>query len=167
MVIPASAEQNSGAGPVEPSVKIASRLMYEHCETIFKDVSASAAVLRYVLAMIDKIATTAYADILETVRRIPRGRVATYGQVAGLAGFPRGARLVGMVLQRLPSGARVPWHRVINAQGRLSFPRGSAHYRLQRSKLEREGVRFKGERVELEYYQWRESAMDTLLWKPR
>lgn len=117
--------------------------------------------------MIDKIATTAYADILETVRRIPRGRVATYGQVAGLAGFPRGARLVGMVLQRLPSGTRVPWHRVINAQGRLSFPRGSAHYRLQRSKLEREGVRFKGERVELEYYQWRESAMDTLLWKLR
>lgn len=117
--------------------------------------------------MIDKIAGTAYAEILETVRRIPRGRVATYGQVAGLAGFPRGARLVGMVLQRLPAGTRAPWHRVINAQGRLSFPRDSAHYRLQRSKLEREGVRFKGERIDLAHYQWRESAMDRLLWKPR
>lgn len=117
--------------------------------------------------MIDKIANTAYADILETVRRIPRGRVATYGQVAGIAGYPRGGRLVGMVLQRLPDGTRVPWHRVINAQGRLSFARDSEHYRLQRSKLQREGVRFRGERVELARYQWRESTLDSLLWKPR
>jgi methylated-DNA-protein-cysteine methyltransferase related protein len=117
--------------------------------------------------MIDKIPDTAYADILETVGRIPRGRVATYGQVASIAGFPRGARLVGMVLQRLPAGSRLPWHRVINAQGRLSFPRDSVHYRLQRSKLEREGVRFKGERVELARFQWQESGLDNLLWKPR
>lgn len=117
--------------------------------------------------MIDKIANTAYADILETVRCIPRGRVATYGQVAGIAGYPRGARLVGMMLQRLPAGTRIPWHRVINAQGRLSFPRSSEHYRLQRSKLEREGVRFKGERIPLERYQWEQTGLDSLLWKPR
>lgn len=117
--------------------------------------------------MIDKISRTAYADILETIRRIPRGRVATYGQVASIAGFPRGARLVGMVLQRSPTGARIPWHRVINAQGRLSFPRNSESYHLQRSKLEREGVHFKGERIELKRYQWQESGLDSLLWKPR
>ncbi|HEX5055721.1 MAG TPA: MGMT family protein [Gammaproteobacteria bacterium] len=117
--------------------------------------------------MIDKNAGTAYADILETVKRIPRGRVATYGQVAALAGYPRGARLVGTVLQRVPTGTRVPWHRVINASGALSFPRNSEHYRLQRSKLEREGVRFNRERIELERYQWRETELDNALWKPR
>jgi methylated-DNA-protein-cysteine methyltransferase related protein len=117
--------------------------------------------------MIDKISHTAYADILETVNRIPRGRVATYGQVAAIAGYPRGARLVGMVLQRTPPGKRIAWHRVINAQGRLSFPRDSESYRLQRSRLEREGVRFNGERIQLKLYQWHESGLDTLLWKPR
>jgi methylated-DNA-protein-cysteine methyltransferase-like protein len=117
--------------------------------------------------MIDKINSNAYAGILETVRRIPRGRVATYGQIASIAGFPRGARLVGMVLQRLPAGSRIPWHRVINAQGRLSFPRGSEAYRRQRLRLESERVQFKGERIELKRYQWQESGLDALLWKPR
>ena len=116
--------------------------------------------------MIDKNAGTAYADILETVKRIPRGRVATYGQVAALAGYPRGARLVGTVLQRAPATMRVPWHRVINARGTLSFPRNSEAYRLQRSKLEREGVRFNRERIELARYQWRETELDSALWKP-
>jgi methylated-DNA-protein-cysteine methyltransferase-like protein len=119
------------------------------------------------VAMIDKNTGTAYADILDTVRRIPRGRVATYGQVAALAGYPRGARLVGAVLQRVPAGARVPWHRVINARGTLSFPRNSEPYRLQRSKLEREGVRFHHERIALKYFQWQETELDNALWKPR
>jgi methylated-DNA-protein-cysteine methyltransferase-like protein len=117
--------------------------------------------------MIDKISRHSYADILEAISRIPRGRVATYGQIAAIAGYPRGARLVGMVLQRMPAGLRIPWHRVINAQGKLSFPRTSESYRLQRSKLEREGVCFRGERIELARYQWQESGLDTLLWKPR
>jgi methylated-DNA-protein-cysteine methyltransferase-like protein len=56
---------------------------------------------------------------------------------------------------------------VVNAQGRLSFPRDSGHYRLQRSKLEREGVRFNGERIELARHRWPESGLDSLLWKPR
>ena len=115
--------------------------------------------------MIDKI--SAHEDILEAISRIPRGRVATYGQIAAFAGYPRGARLVGMVLQRTPAGKRIPWHRVINAQGKISFPRRSESYRVQRSRLEREGVRFRGERIELARYQWQESALDTLLWKPR
>jgi methylated-DNA-protein-cysteine methyltransferase related protein len=117
--------------------------------------------------MIDKINQTSYADILTAIRRIPRGRVATYGQIAAIAGYPRGARLVGMVLQRMPAGARIPWHRVINAQGKLSFPLRSESYRLQRSRLEREGVHFRGERIELARYQWQESGLDNLLWKPR
>ncbi|HEY3486572.1 MAG TPA: MGMT family protein [Gammaproteobacteria bacterium] len=116
--------------------------------------------------MIDKINHTAYASILKTIRRIPTGQVATYGQIASLAGYPRGARLVGMVLQRTPPTMRIPWHRVINARGALSFPQNSEHYRLQRSKLEREGIVFKGERIELARYQW-QSALDDLLWSPR
>jgi methylated-DNA-protein-cysteine methyltransferase-like protein len=117
--------------------------------------------------MIDKNNGHSYANILEAISRIPRGRVATYGQIAAIAGYPRGARLVGMVLQRTPAGTRIPWHRVINAQGKLSFPRRSESYRLQRSRLEREGVYFRGERIELARYRWRESGLDNLLWKPR
>lgn len=57
------------------------------------------------------------ARVIAVVRRIPKGRLASYGQVAELAGFPRRARQVGMVLKGLPEGSRVPWHRVVNAQG--------------------------------------------------
>lgn len=86
---------------------------------------------------------SAYALVYAVVRRIPRGRVATYGQVAALAGLPGHARLVGYALHALAEGSDVPWHRVVNAQGRTS-PRsdGAGHDRLQRVMLEREGVRF-------------------------
>jgi methylated-DNA-protein-cysteine methyltransferase-like protein len=90
------------------------------------------------------------------VRRIPPGRVATYGQVAALAGLPRQARLVGYALHAVADGSDVPWHRVINAQGRISLraegPGGSV---LQRLRLEQEGVRFDARgRVALEEYGW-------------
>jgi methylated-DNA-protein-cysteine methyltransferase-like protein len=78
---------------------------------------------------------------------IPRGRVATYGQVATLAGMPAHARLVGRTLSRLPSGSKLPWHRVINASLRISLPKDGAGYRRQRSRLEAEGVEFVGDRV--------------------
>jgi len=80
--------------------------------------------------------------ILELIRRVPAGRVVTYGQVAALAGFPRHAREVGRVLAELPEGADVPWHRVVNAGGQVS-PRGLfGDEGLQRRLLEAEGVRF-------------------------
>ena len=60
--------------------------------------------------------------IWHIVARIPSGRVATYGQVAELAGLPGRARLVGHTLSRLPADTGLPWHRVVNSQGRLSFP---------------------------------------------
>jgi methylated-DNA-protein-cysteine methyltransferase-like protein len=75
------------------------------------------------------------AMILAAVRRIPRGKVCTYGNVAEVAGLPRRARLVGTVL-RQTSGRGLPWYRVINAGGRISFPTGSAAYARQRHKLE-------------------------------
>ncbi|MEX2525089.1 MAG: MGMT family protein [Gammaproteobacteria bacterium] len=92
------------------------------------------------------------------VRRIPEGRVATYGQIAGLAGFPRHARQVGYALAALRGrdNPDVPWHRVINARGEISsrFDAGSEDY--QRILLEDEGVVFdESGRVSLKRFQWK------------
>lgn len=99
----------------------------------------------------------AYLAIYSVVARIPRGRVATYGQVAQLSGFEGHARLVGYALHALPDGASLPWHRVVNAKGMVSRRRsGSGHDVLQRRMLEREGVRFDGEgRLSLAAFRWR------------
>ena len=85
--------------------------------------------------------------IVETVLAIPRGRVASYGQVAALAGLPGRARLVGRVLSSLGADSHVPWQRVINAAGRISQPEGTDAHALQRALLEEEGVDFEGDRV--------------------
>jgi methylated-DNA-protein-cysteine methyltransferase-like protein len=95
---------------------------------------------------------------------IPTGRVATYGQIAALAGLPRRARLVGHALRQLPAATLVPWHRVINARGGISFPQGSESYRLQQALLVREGVEFTGEQIDLNRFRWRPD-LDELLWR--
>lgn len=84
------------------------------------------------------------------VRRIPSGRVATYGQVAALAGTPRGARAVGWALRALDerAAASVPWHRVVNAAGAIS-PRPGLSPEIQRQRLRAEGVRFRKGHVDL------------------
>lgn len=93
--------------------------------------------------------------IYAVVRRIPRGRVATYGQVAELAGLPGGARQVGYALHALGPATRVPWQRVVNARGRLSpraVPGGEWE---QRRRLEAEGVRFGAcGGLDLERHRW-------------
>lgn len=101
-----------------------------------------------------------YDRFYEVVRRIPRGRVATYGQVAMLAGAPGRARQVGYALAALPAANRVPWQRVVNAQGRISLRGdGSGHDRLQEVMLRREGVRFgKTGAISLAVFQWRPRA---------
>ena len=99
--------------------------------------------------------SSSYAKIYAVVRRIPRGKVATYGQVAELAGLPNHARLVGYALHALAEGSALPWHRVLNAQGRISI-RGSASATVtQRVRLEQEGVRFSAGRVKLATYGWK------------
>lgn len=98
-----------------------------------------------------------YARIYAVVKRIPRGRVATYGQVARLAGLPGHARQVGYAMAALRDGMRVPWQRVINAQGMVSARRaGPGAGVRQRQLLEREGVAFdvRG-RVSFDRYGWR------------
>ena len=97
---------------------------------------------------------SSHRRILAIVSRIPRGRIATYGQIARLAGLPGHARLVGYALHALPESTVVPWQRVVNAQGGLSTPPG--HDIRQRHLLEREGVRFDARgRIPLASFQWR------------
>jgi methylated-DNA-protein-cysteine methyltransferase-like protein len=97
-----------------------------------------------------------YQRIYAVVSRIPRGRVATYGQVATVAGLPRHARLVGYALNILPPDTRVPWFRVLNARGLVSARSNAlGHEELQVQLLRREGVRFVGDAVPLDRYGWR------------
>ena len=97
-----------------------------------------------------------YRRIYAVVKRVPRGRVATYGQVAALAGLPRHARLVGYALNVAPEGSGLPWHRIVNAKGQVS-PRANAlgHEELQAQLLRREGVRMVAGAIPLERFLWR------------
>lgn len=94
--------------------------------------------------------------VYAVVRRIPRGRVATYGQVAALAGMPRGARQVGYALHALPEDSDVPWQRVINHRGEISSRSEPYSEPLQQALLEAEGVVFDPttHRVDLRRYRW-------------
>lgn len=90
--------------------------------------------------------------MLRLVRAIPRGRVATYGQLAALVGHPRSARAVGAALRA--SSAAVPWHRVVNACGGISRRAPAASMLTQRIRLEQEGVALGRGRVALGRYGW-------------
>ncbi|MFV1873501.1 MAG: MGMT family protein [Oleiphilus sp.] len=82
------------------------------------------------------------AAILTTLANIPYGRVSSYGEIAKRSGFPGLARFVARVLQKLPPQSTIPWHRVINSQGKISFPPGSEMYSHQKRKLLEEGIVF-------------------------
>ncbi|MBI1804809.1 MAG: MGMT family protein [Ignavibacteriae bacterium] len=96
-----------------------------------------------------------YEIIWETVSRIPKGKVATYGQIAELCGLPRQARLVGYALHNLPRGSDVPWQRVINAQGGISLSDLDGMYEEQIRLLKKEGIKFIRGKVNLYRYGWR------------
>jgi methylated-DNA-protein-cysteine methyltransferase-like protein len=95
--------------------------------------------------------------IYAEVRRVPRGKVATYGQIAWLAGLEGQARQVGYAMAAVPASSAIPWHRVINAQGRISMrSEGPGGTIIQRQLLEREGVAFdEGGRVALARFGWK------------
>lgn len=107
--------------------------------------------------MVKKRSRSVYADIYAQVRRIPRGKVATYGQIAVLVGRCT-ARMVGYAMAVTPDGEGIPWHRVINSEGRISPRAGGDGDQHQRLLLEAEGIRFdRNSRVDL----------DRVGWKPR
>lgn len=103
--------------------------------------------------------------IWETIADIPPGNVANYGQVAEVAGIPRGARQVGYALRHTPDDLELPWHRVVQSSGRSAFERGSRLYRLQRDRLAGEGVTMSNGRVDMNRFRW-QPDLDELLWKP-
>ncbi len=103
--------------------------------------------------------------IWKAVAAIPHGEVVSYGGIARRAGLPRRARLVGHALKVAPASLKLPWHRVLNAQGRISLPAGSKAHRMQRRLLEEEGVVFRNGRVDLAKSGGPD--LDALLWRPR
>jgi methylated-DNA-protein-cysteine methyltransferase-like protein len=103
--------------------------------------------------------------IWATIRDIPVGSVASYGQIAEIAGVPRGARQVGYALRHLPRGSDVPWFRVIQVSGKIAFPNGSSAFNEQQKRLTKEGVVILNGRIDMRKYRW-QPDLDELLWKP-
>lgn len=95
-----------------------------------------------------------YSSVYEAVSEIPKGKVATYGQIAKIIGLPRHARHVGFALSNLPNESDVPWYRVINSKGE-THPRHGGTDSRQRDRLEAEGIEFNTYgRINLKQYQW-------------
>jgi len=99
-----------------------------------------------------------FRRVVIAIKKIPRGKVATYGQIAALAGNPRAARQVAWVLHAASDKEQLPWQRVINSQGGISLPRQRG-YELQRALLVKEGIKFDSDdRIDLARFQWRPKA---------
>ncbi|GMQ53367.1 MGMT family protein [Halopseudomonas aestusnigri] len=96
------------------------------------------------------------AAFFQVLASIPPGRVTSYGRIAELAGLGRGARLVGRWLGQLPEGTHLPWHRVLNSQGKLSLGADTPSGREQRERLAAEGILVRNDRVNLRHYAWPE-----------
>lgn len=103
--------------------------------------------------------------IWETIQDIPKGSVANYGQIAEIAGIPRGARQVGYALRHSPKNLRLPWHRVITSSGKSAFDPNSEAFKTQQMRLAAEGVPIINGKVDMQKYRW-EPGLDELLWKP-
>ena len=105
-----------------------------------------------------------HTGIVRVIRSIPRGSVASYGEIAARAGLPGRARLVGRVLGEF-SGTGLPWYRVLRSDGRLAFPPGSRSFREQVRQLAGEGVLVIRGRVDVALHGW-DRNLDAVLWAP-
>lgn len=93
---------------------------------------------------------------MSMVKKIPEGKVASYGQIARLAGKPNGARGVGWILNSSADAHDLPWQRVINSKGRISFPKKTDEYKLQKSLLLKEKIKFSDDdSIDLEKFGWK------------
>jgi methylated-DNA-protein-cysteine methyltransferase-like protein len=110
--------------------------------------------------------SNSYRRIWEQAALIPEGQVATYGQIAKQAGLPRRvARMVGRAVGAAPVEMNLPWHRIVNAQGRIAIPQGTARYDLQQELLQQEGIAVKDGQLNIDQYRW-DPSLDELLWGP-
>jgi len=113
--------------------------------------------------MIKIITLNFFDEVIKTVKKIPQGKVATYGQVASLVSAPRAARQVGWVLSRIKSPTDIPWQRVINSKGMVSIESMAVSKREQAKRLQAEGVEvvFRDGNwfIDLDKYQWRHSEL--------
>jgi len=109
--------------------------------------------------------TGSFRRVWNVVEAIPEGTVASYGQVAKLAGLNGGARRVGGALAKAPDRTSMPWHRIIKADGKIALPAGSPGRQEQIKRLEQEGVTVVSGRVDMQQFQW-QPDMDELLWGP-
>jgi len=92
--------------------------------------------------------------ILQTLANIPYGKVCTYGAIAKLSGNNGKARYIGYILKNLPEDSSIPWHRVINSHGKISFPENSKRYQQQTDRLEAEGITLVNGKISLKQYLW-------------
>jgi methylated-DNA-protein-cysteine methyltransferase-like protein len=106
-----------------------------------------------------------FGTVYRIVRQIPRGKVATYGQIARLAGKPHAARMVGWAMSSSSPGDHVPWHRVVGAGGRLVITKAVEYFHFQKRLLQQEGVEFLGDRIVMASSQW-EQGLTKKLKKP-
>lgn len=98
--------------------------------------------------------------VIKLIQAVPKGKVATYGLIAQLAGNPMGARAVGWLLHSSTRKHQLPWQRIIKSGGRLSFPIDTHKFILQKRKLEHEGIEVVSGRVDLKKYLWRKRGVN-------
>lgn len=100
-----------------------------------------------------------FEHVWDIVKQVPRGKIVSYGQIAALLGSPRAARTVGWALHSMPDNMEIPWHRVINSQGRISIGDCGHSSDIQQLLLEQEGVVFDDRgTVDMKIFQWRPTS---------
>jgi methylated-DNA-protein-cysteine methyltransferase related protein len=105
--------------------------------------------------------------VILTIKKIPNGKVATYKQIAGLAGKPQGSRGVAWILHSCSTKYQLPWHRVLSSQGKISFKPGSSQFRLQKRRLEAEGIIITPEgKLSLTKFQWKKKQKNNSFNRP-
>ncbi|MDC8829185.1 MGMT family protein [Alteromonas gilva] len=104
--------------------------------------------------MTSLVKRTAIERVRHTVSLVPRGKIASYGQVADLAGLPGRARYVGYCLRNTPASERLPWHRIVRSDGKLAFPPQSDSAHTQQTLLHAEGIRVQNNRVSISEFGW-------------
>jgi methylated-DNA-protein-cysteine methyltransferase-like protein len=112
------------------------------------------------------MAADSYRKIWAQAALIPAGQVASYGQIAKQAGLPRrGARMVARAVGAAPREMNLPWHRIVNAQGKIAIPKGTAGYQRQKDLLRQEGVDVRDGKLDMETYRWN-PTLDEIVWGP-